>query len=218
MRITNEGGSVTLTGTSAQRLDEVRAALPSARVVRNDAADPDSAAELVAAIGDQRLDGLWLNAGYADIARIDEVKPDFFDRMMATNVRAPFLQLAALSEHLVDGASVVVTSSTATYEGSPVYAATKGALVAAVRGWASALADRGIRVHTLVPGAIHTDFRRFMDPETRESFESDVVSRVPLGRVGTPDEAAAVALFLLSDDTTYVTASQYAVDGGLTKV
>ena len=144
---------------------------------------------------------------------------EFFDQMMATNVRGPFLQIAALAEHLNDGASVVITS-TATYEGSPiatVYAATKGAVLAAARGWAAALAERGIRVNVLVPGAIDTDFRRFMDDDTRQSFEAGVLSRVPLGRVGTPDEAAAVALFRLSDDAAYVTASQYAVDGGLTK-
>lgn len=98
-----------------------------------------------------------------------------------------------------------------------VYAATKGALVAMARGWASALAARGIRVNVLVPGAIDTRFRDFMREDVRESFERDVIGRVPLARVGTPEEAAAVALFLLSDDATYVTASQYAVDGGLTK-
>lgn len=98
-----------------------------------------------------------------------------------------------------------------------VYAGTKGALVAMARGWATSLAGRGIRVNVLVPGAIRTRFRDFMSDEVREEFERDVVSRVPLGRVGTPGEAAAVALFLLSDDATYVTASQYAVDGGLTK-
>lgn len=56
-----------------------------------------------------------------------------------------------------------------------------------------------------------------MDDDTRESFNRDVISRVPLRRTGTPDEAAAGALFLLSDDASYVTASQYAADGGLTK-
>jgi NAD(P)-dependent dehydrogenase (short-subunit alcohol dehydrogenase family) len=85
------------------------------------------------------------------------------------------------------------------------------------RGWATALADRGIRVNVLVPGAISTSLRSFMSDDVREDFEHDVVSRVPLGRIGTADEAAAVALFLLSDDASYVTASQHAVDGGLTK-
>lgn len=220
-RIAAEGGELILTGTNPQRLARAREAIPEARVLANDAADPAAVDALASAVADGGgLDGLWLNAGYADVAEVDEVTAEFFDRMMNANVRGPVLQLARLVGHLNDGASVVVTSSTSTYEGSPtatVYAATKGALVAVSRGWASALAGRGIRVNVVVPGAIDTSFRGFMSDEVRTSFEHAVVSRVPLGRIGTPEEAAAVALFLLSDDAGYVTAGQYAVDGGLTK-
>lgn len=221
-RIADEGGQLVLTGTSERRLAETQQVLPEALVVANDAADPNAADDLARSVATSGggLDGLWLNAGYAAVADVGEVDAEFFDRMMSANVRGPVLQLARLSEQLNDGASVVVTSSTSTYEGAgmaSVYAATKGALIAMARGWASALAERGIRVNVLVPGPISTNFRNFMPAEVREQFEHDVVSHVPLGRIGTADEAAAVALFLLSDDATYVTASQYAVDGGLTK-
>lgn len=221
-RIANEGGQLLLTGTDEQRLTETQKALPDAEVVSNDAADPNSADVLARHVvtSGGRLDGLWLNAGYADVAGIEQVDADFFDRMMSANVRGPVLQLARLSEHLNDGASVVVTSSTSTYEGAgmaSVYAATKGALIAMARGWATALADRGIRVNVLVPGPISTNFRNFMPGEVREHFEQQIVDQLPLGRIGTADEAAAVGLFLLSDVSSYVTASQYAVDGGLTK-
>ncbi|MGJ7906411.1 SDR family oxidoreductase [Actinopolyspora sp. H202] len=220
-RIADESGKLVITGTNQQRLTATREALPRARVLHNDATDPNAAEALVPSVAEHGgLDGLWLNAGYADVRGIDQVDADFFDRMMRTNVRGPALQLARLAEHLNDGASVVVTSSTATYEGASaasVYAATKGALVAMARGWATALAERGIRVNVLVPGAIDTAFREFMGDQTRDAFEHDVVSRVPLNRIGTAEEAAAVALFLLSDDATYVTASQYIVDGGLAK-
>jgi len=114
----------------------------------------------------------------------------------------------------------VLTSSTGSVEGSPlatVYAATKGAIEAAARGWATAFADRDIRVNVLVPGNVDTDFRRFMDDDTRERFNRDVIGRVPLGRAGTSNEAAAVALLLLSEDATYVTASRYFVDRGLSR-
>lgn len=221
-RLAREGARLTLTGTTPERLAALQAELPQARIISNDAGDPRAADELAATVAEDgtRLDGLWLNAGYADVAAVETVDAEFFDRMMNANVRGPVLQLAQLAAHLSEGASVVVTSSTATYEGAgpaSVYAATKGALVAIVRGWADALADRDIRVNTLVPGPIATDFRQFMPEDAREQFEADVVSRVTLGRIGTADEAAAVALFLLSDESTYVTASQYAVDGGLTK-
>lgn len=220
-RIAAEGGTLVLTGRDPERLDALRDEFGSAVVVADDAGDPgtgDTLAEVVAATGP--LHGLWLNAGYADVGPVHDVDAGFFDRMMQANVRGPVLQLARLGEHVADGGSVVVTSSTSTYEGAAVasvYAATKGALVAIARGWASALAPRGIRVNTLVPGAIGTGFRSFMSDQVRADFEAGVVDRVPLGRVGTADEAAAVALFLLSDDAGYVTASQYAVDGGLTK-
>jgi NAD(P)-dependent dehydrogenase (short-subunit alcohol dehydrogenase family) len=220
-RIAAEGGQLVLTGTNTQRIAETQQALPRARVLSNDAGDPDDAQALAQAVAQfGGLDGLWLNAGYGAVAGVDEVDAEFFDQMMNTNVRGPVLQLAQLAEHLNQGASVVLTSSTATYEGSPmasVYAATKAALVALTRNWATALANRGIRVNVVVPGAIGTNFRGFMSEQIRESFETDVVGRVPLGRVGTAEEVAAVALFLLSDDASYVTASQYPVDGGLTK-
>lgn len=138
--------------------------------------------------------------------------------MMAANVRGPALQIAALSPYLKAGASVVVTASSSVYEGAAatgLYAATKGALIAMTRSWASALAPRGIRVNVVVPGPIDTNFRHFLPEEAKRGFEDFVVSQVPLGRAGRPEEAAAVALFLLSDDASYVTGSQYAVDGGL---
>ncbi|GLK82611.1 SDR family oxidoreductase [Ancylobacter defluvii] len=219
-RIAAEGGAVAVTGLDAGRLAEAAKALPhGSPVLHNDAADPAAASDLAEAVQEWGLlDGLWLNAGYAAIGPLEEIDAAAFDAMMAANVRGPMLQLAALSPLLAPGASVVVTSSSSTYEGAAMtslYAATKGALVAMARSWASALAPRGIRVNVLVPGPIETNFRHFLPDTARDAFESFVVSQVPLARAGTADEAAAVALFLLSDDASYVTGSQYAVDGGL---
>ncbi|MFI8683656.1 SDR family oxidoreductase [Brevundimonas diminuta] len=164
------------------------------------------------------LDGLWLNAGYAALGSVEDVDAAAFDAMMAANVRGPMLQLAGLSASLNPGASVVVTASSSAYEGAALtslYAATKGAVIAMARSWARALAPRGIRANILVPGPIDTNFRHFLPDEARASFEDVVVGQVPLGRAGTADEAAAVALFLLSADSAFVTGSQYAVDGGM---
>ncbi|USI71508.1 SDR family oxidoreductase [Sphingomonas morindae] len=219
-RVTAEGGKVIVTGLNEARIEVARRELPEGSVVlRNDAADPNAVGPLAEAADEGGgIDALWLNAGYAALGTPEEVDADAFDRMMAANVRGPMLQLAALSRHLKSGASVVVTSSSSTYEGAAatgLYAATKGAIVAMARSWASALAPRGIRVNVLVPGPIDTNFRHFLPDEAREGFERFVIDQVPLGRAGTPEEAAAVALFLLSEDASYVTGSQYAVDGGL---
>ncbi|WP_018046056.1 SDR family oxidoreductase [Methylobacterium sp. 88A] len=219
-RIVSEGGEVIVTGLNEARICEARRLLGAkGQAIANDAAIATAAvalAEIAQVAGG--LDGLWLNAGHAALGAPEEVDAHAFDRMMAANVRGPVLQLAALSPHLNAGASVVVTSSSSTYEGAAatgLYAATKGALVAMARSWATALAPRGIRVNVVVPGPIDTNFRHFLPDEAKQGFEQFVIGQVPLGRAGTPDEAAAVALFLLSDDASYVTGSQYAVDGGL---
>ncbi|MBM7341920.1 SDR family oxidoreductase [Pantoea coffeiphila] len=220
LRIASEGGQVAITGLNEERLAKARSLLPGTTpILRNDAADEEDIAALAAAVSEWgSLDGLWLNAGYAEVGAPESVTADGFNRMMNANVRGPMLQLAALSGSLNPGASVLVTSSSSVYEGAAMtslYAATKGATVAMVKSWAAALAARNIRANTLVPGPIETNFRHFMPEESRQQFEDFVVSQVPLRRAGTAEEAAAVALFLLSDDASYVTGSQYAVDGGL---
>lgn len=219
-RILAEGGRIVITGLSEDRLAAARRELgPDALAVRNDAADPAEADALSAAVKDRApLDGLWLNAGFARLAAPEEIDAASFDAMMAANVRGPMLQLAALSPMLAEGASVLLTASSSAYEGAEatsLYAATKGATIAMARSWARALAPRNIRVNILVPGPIDTNFRDFLSEDARTGFERMVLDQVPLRRAGTADEAAAVALFLLSDDASYVTGSQYAVDGGL---
>ncbi|WP_413732957.1 SDR family oxidoreductase [Sodalis sp. RH20] len=221
-RIAAEGGSIIATGRDPEQLEKLRTLLPDGSVVlQNDASDPTAADALAYKIREHgRIDGLWLNAGYATVGKIEHIDAAAFDALMAANVRGPVLQLAKLADHLNNGASVVVTASTSAYEGAEMaslYAATKGALISLVRCWASALGQRGIRVNTLVPGPIDTNFRNFMSDNFRREFEADVVNRLSLARVGSAEEAAAVGLFLLSDDASFVTGSQYFVDGGLTK-
>lgn len=219
-RISDEGGRVIVTGNTRAHLEHARELLgPGALVVQCDGASPACGEVLAAAVQQVgRLDGLWLNAGFAHIGAVEAMTAQGFDALMAVNVRGPALQLASLSPMLNPGASVVVTASSSAFEPAPLvsaYAATKGALVSMARCWAAALAPRGIRVNTIVPGPIETSFRAFMSAEVRQHFEQSVVGQVPLGRVGTAREAAAVALFLLSHDSAFVTGSQYAVDGGL---
>lgn len=119
------------------RLDQVR-----------DSGDPSAVAALVEAVRSMGggLDGLWLNAAFATIGPLEETTAGGFDRMMAVNVRGPMLQLAALSPLLNPGASIVVTSSSSTYEGAEqtsLYGATKGATIAMVRSWAGSLRRAG---------------------------------------------------------------------------
>ena len=222
-RIISEGGKLCITGHNPQRVEAARNHFSEDVIVlSNDAAEPADVNELVEAA--ERLggiDGLWLNAGCANISPLENVNSVFFDAMMETNVRGPALQMASLSPLLNDGASVVITASSAVYEGAAMvstYAATKGALVAMARSWARELAPRNIRVNVINPGPIESNLRSFLSDQARQEFESSVIAQVPLGRIGRADEAAAVALFLLSDDASYVTGSQIAVDGGLISI
>lgn len=221
VRLAAEGARIAITGRTPAHLDAAKRALPPDSIVlRNDSGDPAAVAELVHAVDGigGRLDGLWLNAATASIGRLEEATAETIDRMMAVNVRGPMLQLAALSPLLNPGASVVVTSSSSAYEGADatsIYAATKGAVIAMARSWARQLAARGVRVNCIVPGPVETGFRRFLPEDARRQFETAVVDTVPLQRIGTAEEAAAVAVFLLSDDSSYVSGSQYAVDGGM---
>lgn len=223
LRMADEGGEIVATGRDAAELDRLRQALPAnATVLHNDTADPDAADALAKTIAQTgELDGLWLNAGFARIGAIDAITSADFDHLMNANLKGPVLQMAALKRCLRPGASVLLTSSTSTYEGAAVaslYAAAKGALIAVARCWASALGADQIRVNTLVPGPIDTGFRDFMPVDVRADFEADVVRRLALPRMGSAAEAAAVAAFLLSEEAAFVTGSQYAVDGGLVMI
>lgn len=222
--IVEEGGEVAVTGTTQDHLDEAGRSLPPASLVlRNDASDPEAAKELGAKIKDQMgsIDGVWLNAGYGKFGDNTEVDADMFDAMTNVNVRGPVLQMAELIPLIADGGSVVVTASITPYLGQPtgaVYASTKGAVTALTRNWASALAERGVRVNSIAPGPIETNFFEGMglSEDEIESFSKQIKKQVPLGRFGSSEEAAQVALFLLSEQASYVTGSQYMVDGGMT--
>lgn len=219
-QLADEGAELIVTGRNPHHLAEAARLLPkAARLLRSDNGEPDDLAALVECVKQTGpLDGLWLNAGYAAVAPCNRLDKDFFDAMMAANVRGPVLQLAALSDYLKPGASVVVTASSSAYEGAAatgIYAASKAALITLTRCWATELAARQIRVNCLVPGPISSELRSFLPSEQREAFEQGVLAQVPLARIGRAEEAAAVALFLLSNAASYVTGSQYSVDGGL---
>jgi NAD(P)-dependent dehydrogenase (short-subunit alcohol dehydrogenase family) len=223
-RIAAEGGQVAITGTNEAHLNEAKAALPEgALVLHNDAAESAQAQALAAAVGERfgTIDGLFLNAGYGRFGPNDRAEAAFFDRMNAVNVRGPVLQLGALYGILNEGGSVLLTASVSPYLGQAqgaVYAATKGAVTALARSWAADLAPRRIRVNSIAPGPIATNFGEGMQlsPEEISRFAEQILKRVPLARFGTADEVAAVACFLLSNDAAYVTGSQYFVDGGMT--
>ncbi|WP_411890795.1 SDR family oxidoreductase [Yoonia sp. SDW83-1] len=223
-RIVEEGGEVAVTGVTQDHLDEAGRSLPSGSLVlRNDASDPEAAKELAAKIKEQmgQIDGAYLNAGYGKNMATEDVDADGFDAMMNVNVRGAALQMAALKPLIKDGGAVLLTSSVAPYLGGAkgaIYAATKASCLAMARSWSKDLASRNIRVNAVAPGPIETNFFDALGKggDDAEDMKKQIAEAVPLGRMGKPEEVAAVTCFLLSDDAAYVTGSEYMVDGGMT--
>lgn len=222
-RLTDEGARLVLTGQSPEHIAETREMLPTAIVLENDAAEPAGADALANAVHDQvrRIDGAFLNAGIGRFATLDQVSVEQIDLLTAVNLRAPLLQTKALAPLIEDGGALLLIDSATV--GSPradmlVYSATKAAVRQAVRSLATEFAPCGIRVNVVAPGATETNFhpRAGMSEEERDEYKKKTANSVPLKRLGRPEDVAAVACFLLSDDAAYVTGSEYRVDGGLT--
>lgn len=224
-RLVEEGARVVVTGTQEDRLASVQAELKDGLALKNDAADPAAAEVLATEIKDKfgALDGAFLNAGFGHFQPLSEATAEEFEAQYFVNVRGPLLQAKALAPLLRDGGTVLLNTSVARVMGMPnsaIYASTKGAVRTLTRVLARELAARQIRVNAVSPGPIDSNFfsRTGLPQEAVEELGAAIQSQVPLGRFGKPEEVAAVATFLLSDDASYVTGAEYVVDGGMTQL
>jgi NAD(P)-dependent dehydrogenase (short-subunit alcohol dehydrogenase family) len=220
-RIAAEGGKVLVTGTNAEKLAAARAIHSSIHTLENNAADLKAADAL--AVEAKRLfgeiDGAFLNAGVGGGALLGSITPEAFHQLMDLNVGGPLFAAQALLPLLRPGSSILITASVAKDKGlagAAVYSATKGAVRSMARALARELVSRPIRVNTISPGPIESGFfeRMGRPREQLELIEKRIKASNPMGRMGTVEEAAAVAVFLLSSEASYVTGSDYAVDGG----
>jgi NAD(P)-dependent dehydrogenase (short-subunit alcohol dehydrogenase family) len=166
---------------------------------------------------------LFVNAGGGSLLPLGAITEAQYDDTFGRNVRGVLFTVQKALPLLSDGASVIVTSSTASVKGTAafsVYSASKAAVRNLVRSWILDVKGRGIRINAISPGPIDTPgLRELADtPEAAQGLLDALAAQVPLGRVGTPDEIGKVAVFLASDDASYVNGVELFVDGGAAQV
>ncbi|MCD0484136.1 glucose 1-dehydrogenase [Streptacidiphilus sp. ASG 303] len=225
-RFAAEGAHVFVTGRRQEALDAAVAQIgPRATGVRGDVANLADLDRLYEAVEGQgrRIDVLFANAGGGEFSTLEQVTEKHFDETFGTNVRGMLFTVQKALPLLNDGASVILTGSTAGSTGTEafgVYAASKAAVRSFARTWANELRGRAIRVNTLVPGPIETPGIEGLAPDAAQAAElkGGFASQIPLGRMGRPEEVAAAALFLASDQSSFVTGIELFVDGGINQV
>lgn len=222
-RLSEEGAKVIATGHSQEHIVAAKVALPDAIVIEDDSGAEDAGNALAAKLRAQveMIDGAFLNAGLGIFRTLAETDAADINKHVAINLRGPILQAQAIQGLIRDGGALLLVSSATV--GSPradtlVYSATKAAVRQAARSLASELAPRGVRVNVVTPGLTETGFhdRGEMSDEAQRKYKEKVTGQVPLGRLGRPEDIAAAACFLLSDDAGYITGAELRVDGGLT--
>jgi NAD(P)-dependent dehydrogenase (short-subunit alcohol dehydrogenase family) len=225
-RFAEEGARVFMTGRRQAELDAAVAAVGhGARGVQGDVAVLADLDRLYGVVREEagRIDVLFANAGGGEFMALADVTEEHFDRTFATNVKGTLFTVQKALPLLPDGASVILTGSAVGNKGGAafgVYAATKAAVRNFARSWAQELGPRRIRVNVLVPGAVPTPGMRGLFPteEVSRGAMAAMEAASPLGRMGSPDELAGAALFLASDDSSFVNGSELFADGGAAQI
>ena len=221
-----EGAFVYITGRRQAELDAAIETLGShAKGVRADASKLADLDDLYAKIQQDkgRLDVLFVNAGGGSFAPLGQISEEQFDQTFNTNVKGVLFTVQKALPLIPDGGSIVLNASIVSVQGTPnfsVYSASKAAVRSFARTWTSDLKDRKIRVNVVSPGPIDTPGLRGLaqNEEQRNALYAQLAANVPLGRVGRPEEIARAAVFLASDDASYIAGIELFVDGGTVQV
>ncbi|MFR0693179.1 SDR family oxidoreductase [Enterobacterales bacterium AE_CKDN230030158-1A_HGKHYDSX7] len=220
-----QGARVFITGRRQAELDAAVAAIGSAATaIRADASVLSDLDAVYAQIAETagRLDILFANAGGGDMLPLGAITEEQFDRIFATNVRGVLFTVQKALPLLSDGASVILTGSTTSVQGTAafsVYSASKAAVRNFARSWALDLKERGIRVNVVSPGPIRTPGLGDLVPdEARQGLFDALAAQVPLGRLGEPQEVGKAVAFLGSDAASFINGIELFVDGGMAQV
>lgn len=226
IRFAAEGAQVVIVGRRQDQLDKALQLIGhGAMAVQADISNLDDLdrlyAEVKAAKG--RIDVLFANAGLGDFQPIGSITEESFDRTFGINVKGTLFTVQKALPLMSAGGSVILTGSTTGILGTPafsVYSATKAAVRNFARSWSLDLKGTGIRVNVLSPGPIATpglDSALATTGQT-EAIVDGMIAQLPLGRIGQPEEVAAAALFLASNESSFMTGGEMFVDGGFAQV
>jgi NAD(P)-dependent dehydrogenase (short-subunit alcohol dehydrogenase family) len=217
----DEGAHVFIMGRRKDALDDaVRLIGRNVTAVQGDAADLDDLDRLYDTVEKEKgsIDVLWASAGMGEQGRLGEITEEQFDAAFSLNARGTLFTVQKALPLFNDGGSILMTGSNASlgaFPGWSLYAGSKAVQQAWARVWLNELRDRKIRVNVLTPGQVATAKQEeLFDEETKAAFES----LIPRGEMGRPEEIATVALFLASDDSSYVNGLELVADGGTTAI
>jgi NAD(P)-dependent dehydrogenase (short-subunit alcohol dehydrogenase family) len=225
-RFVLEGAEVVIVGRRQEELDKALQAIgPRAMAVQGDISRLDDLDRIFAAVkaAKHRIDVLFANAGLGGMQPLGSVTEASFDQIFGVNVKGTLFTVQKALPLMKSGGSIILTGSTTGSMGTPafsVYSATKAAIRNLARSWALDLKGTGIRVNVLSPGATAT--QGLLDGLARagnqDALIAGVIAQTPLGRMGKPEEIAAAALFLASDESSFMTGSELFADGGIAQV
>ncbi|MFD2567583.1 SDR family NAD(P)-dependent oxidoreductase [Pseudotenacibaculum haliotis] len=221
-----EGAKVVLSGRRADALAEATKDLEGdyLSIVADVSKDDDNKRlieETVATYG--KIDILFLNAGVAPISPTTDITAHHYNYIFDINVKGPILTVTKALPHINDGGTILFTNSIVHqkgFEGLAVYSASKGALRAYSRVLTNEVKSRGIRVNSIAPGPIATAIygKMGLPEDVVEEMGKGFAAANPMGRFGSSEEVANTALFLASDDASYINGIEIEVDGGLSQI
>ena len=222
-RFVAEGATVVIVGRRQEAVDEAVGQLgASAHGVVGDVADLSTHDRVATFVRDTfgQADIYFANAGMNTVKPTLAMTVEDYDQLFGVNTRGVFFGVRAILPVLRDGGSIIVTSTIAVYKTLPahgVYAGSKAAAEAFVRDWALELKERRIRVNILSPGPVRTPLlgKLGIPAEVWAGYEEKLAALIPLGRLGHADELAQAALFLASDQSSFVTGATIRADGGI---
>lgn len=222
----SEGAYIFITGRRQSELDAaVKQIGENVSSVQGDVSNLEDLDRLYAKVKEQKgiIDILFANAGVGELALLGTITEAQFDKTFGVNVKGLLFTVQKALPLFRDGGSIILNASIGGSKGieaTSVYSATKAAIRSFARTWAAELKYRRIRVNAISPGPIDTPAFNGL-ARTREEVDqikTNLASKVPLGRMGMPDEVAKAVLFLASDDSSFITGIELFVDGGMAQI